>query len=652
MTEPQILWEPGDIEDTAIGRYRSWLHERYGVDSLVDYAALWEWSVADADRFWSSIWEFFDVQADGEPAPALDERSMPGARWFPNVSVNYAERALSPLWPDDATALISHNQTGRTAELSYGELRDQVARARAGLLRLGVQKGDRVAAVLPNIPETVVAFLATASLGAVWSLCPPEFGTKAILDRLQQIGPTVLLVVDGYRYGSKEVDVSGEHRRLRAGLPSVKAAVLVSSLHPDRPAQDDMVTWNELVEKSAPLEFERVSFDHPLYILYSSGTTGLPKSIVHGHGGMLLTHLKDGALHLNLDLGDRFFWYTTTGWMMWNTVVSGLLSGATIVLFDGNPVHPDLGTLWRLAAQEKVTHFGVSASFLIACRSQGLDLQSVGDLTAIRFVGSTGSPLPPTGYEWVYENFGSSVQLGSISGGTDVASTLVGSSPMTPVWSGEISCRALGIPIDSYDADGNSVVDTDGELVITGPIPAMPVALYNDADGSRYHTTWFDKYPNIWRQGDWITITHRGSVLISGRSDATLNRGGVRIGTAEYYSVLEARPEIGDSLIVHLDDPETGHGHLVLFVVAATDVDDDALRKIASETIRATLSPRHIPDLILVAPEIPRTTTGKKLEVPVKRILHGADPRDVANPNTMANPQSLAYYQHALTPTT
>jgi acetoacetyl-CoA synthetase len=649
MSTPTVLWEPGETGATQIGRYIAWLQARGHLGAPVDYDRLWEWSVADPDRFWLSIWQFFDIKADGDRRPVLADTTMPGATWFPGVRLNYAEHALTHDRPGEAMAVIAHNQTGRARQLTYGQLREQVARARTGLRALGVRRGDRVAANLPNITETVIAFLATASLGAVWSSCPPEFGTKAVLDRLQQIEPTVLLVVDGYTYGDKTVDLRGDHADLRAGLPSVRTTVLVSSVFPDTDSPSELLPWRELLAESGPLEFDRVPFDHPLYVLYSSGTTGLPKPIVHGHGGMLLTHLKDGALHLDVTEGDRLFWYTTTGWMMWNTVVSGLLSGATIVLFDGNPVHPDLGTLWRLAAQERITHFGVNAAFLMGCRAHEVEPRALGDLSALRFIGSTGSPLPPAGYTWVYEQVDGRVLLGSVSGGTDVCSMLVGSSPMTPVWSGEMSCRALGVPVDSFDDQGRSVVDTDGELVITGPIPAMPVGLYNDTDGTRYRSTWFDTYPGIWRQGDWITLSSRGSAVISGRSDATLNRAGVRIGTAEFYAVLDVRPEIADSLVVHLDDPDTGHGQLVLFLVAAdTHGSEEELRKLAADAIRTNLSPRHVPDRIFIAPAIPRTTTGKKLEVPVKRVLQGADPATVTGPGTLADPDSLAYYRTVL----
>jgi acetoacetyl-CoA synthetase len=546
-------------------------------------------------------------------------------------------------------ALIAHNESQCSPQqLTFGELRDQVARTRTGLRALGVRPGDRVAAYLPNTAETVIAFLATASLGAVWSSCPPEFGTRAVIDRFGQIEPTVLLVVDGYTFNGKTFDLRPEYEALRDGLPTVTTTVYVPSVFDDGPPEHG-VAWSELLAATGPLEFDRVPFDHPLYILYSSGTTGRPKPIVHGHGGMLLTHLKDGALHLNVTGGDRLFWYTTTGWMMWNTLVSGLLGGATIVLYDGNPISPDFGTLWRLAEADAITHFGVPAAFLMGCRTFQLDPSAFGDFAALRFIGSTGSPLPAEAYKWVYDHFDSRVLLGSVSGGTDVCSILVGSSPMTPVWPGEMSCRALGVPVDAFDPQGDSVVDADGELVITGPIPAMPVALYNDTDGLRYRSTWFDTYPGIWRQGDWITITSRGSAVISGRSDATLNRGGVRLGTAEFYAVLDVLPEIDDSLVIHLDDPATGHGQLILFIVPHDRAHPETeLHQIAKQALRNNLSPRHIPDRIIIAPEIPRTRTLKKLEVPVKRLLQGADPATVTSPGTLANPDSLAFYRPAL----
>ncbi|MFE2998732.1 acetoacetate--CoA ligase [Nocardia sp. NPDC059246] len=642
---PRMLWEPDPSRITEIGRFMTWLRSHGELTDSIDYEQLWEWSIADPNRFWTHLWHFFGVRADGTPAPALADATMPGARWFPNVGLNYAEHALTHDQPDTTLAIIAHGQRGPSRRLTYGDLRNQVARAQEGLRRLGVGRGDRVGGYLSNTPETVIAFLATAGLGAVWSVCAPEFGTGAVLDRLSQIEPKVLIAVDGYVYGGAVIDRRDELAAIRAGLPSVTTMVRLPSLFGDEPDLENTMSWAEFVAHPGLLNFDRVPFDHPLYVLFSSGTTGSPKPIVHGHGGMLLTHLKDGALQLNVRPTDRFFWFTTTGWMMWNTVVSTLLTGATIVLFDGNPSHPDLSALWRLVASDRITHFGASAAYLTACRKAGIQPGDSGDLSALRFIGSTGSPLPVTAYDWVSEQLGPHVQLGSVSGGTDVCSLLVGSSPLSPVWSGEISCRTLGVPVDSFDADGRPVREAEGELVVTGPIPGMPVALYGDTDGSRYRATWFDTFPGIWRQGDWITITDRGSAVISGRSDATLNRGGVRIGTAEFYSTLEQLPEIADSLVVHLEDSDTGHGELVTFIVP-TDPDDSTvdLHQLVRDTVRSALSPRHVPDRIISAPVIPRTLTGKKLEIPVKKILQGAAPKSVASPDSLADPHSLEFF--------
>src|SRR5581483_1443619 len=502
------------------------------------------------------------------------------------------------------------------------ELRDQVARARAGLQRLGVGRGDRVAAYLPNIAETLVAFLATASLGAVWSSCAPEFGTRSVVDRLRQIDPKVLLAVDGYRYGDKDVDRRNEVAAIRAELPSLEATVAVPYL--GNGGIPDAVSWSDLVAAPGELAFDAVPFDHPLYILFSSGTTGLPKPIVHGHGGILVEHLKVLGLCSDIGPADRFFWFSTTGWMMWNYLVSGLLVGAGVVLYDGNPGWPDVSELWRLAAETGVTWFGASAPFLLSCRKEGLRPGAELDLSAVRAVGSTGAPLPVEGFHWVYEAVGKDLVLSSCSGGTDVCSAFVGAVPVLPVRAGEITCRYLGAKVEAYDETGRSLVGQQGELVVTAPMPSMPVGFWGDSDGSRYRAAYFADFPGVWRHGDWITISDHGSCVISGRSDATLNRGGVRLGTAEFYSVVESLPEVADSLVVHLEDPEGGPGDLILFV-ALTDgrTLDDALTKRIATELRTNLSPRHVPNRIHQVAAIPRTLSGKKLEVPVKRILTG-----------------------------
>jgi acetoacetyl-CoA synthetase len=644
----RTLWEPPDDvgERSRIGRYIRWLEAERGLGFATDdYATLWRWSVTDLDGFWRSIWDHFQLDSATLVGAALADDRLPGARWFPGVELNYAAHALRS--EPDGPALVARSQSRGRVELSMADLRDQVARCRAGLVRLGVGRGDRVAAYLPNIPETVVALLATASLGAIWSSCAPEFGTRSVVDRLRQIEPVVLLAVDGYRYGAKAVDRGREVAAVRAELPSLRATVTVPYLADDPGAArlDDSLTWDELLAEPAELVFEDVPFDHPLYVLYSSGTTGLPKPIVHGHGGILLEHHKVLALHNDLGPGDRFFWFSTTGWMMWNYLVSGLLVGATPVLFDGDPGYPDLGALWQMAAEEGVTFFGTSAPFLLACRKAGVEPGAVADLAALRAVGSTGAPLPAEGFVWVYEAVGGDVLLSSVSGGTDVCTAFVGGCPLVPVRAGEISCRYLGARVEAFDDAGRSVVGEQGELVITAPMPSMPVGFWGDADGSRYRAAYFERHPGVWTHGDWITLFPDGACTITGRSDATLNRGGVRMGTAELYAVVESLPEVADSLVVHLEDPAGGPGRLLLFVspAAGARLDDD-LRSRLVTALRTELSPRHVPDEIHEVPGVPRTLSGKKLEVPVKRILAGADPDVAASRGSLANPEVLDAY--------
>jgi acetoacetyl-CoA synthetase len=627
----------------------AWLGRDRGL-SFVDYEQLWSWSVDDLEGFWGSIWDHFELQAATPPDRVLADPRMPGARWFPGATLNYALHALQG--PPDAPAIVARSQTRGPIELSTGELADQVARCQAGLERLGVGPGDRVAAYLPNIPETVVAFLACASLGAVWSSCAPEFGTRSVLDRFQQIEPIVLLCVDGYRYGAKVVGRAAEVATIRAGLPSLRAVVTVPYLDPSARADgDDVVTWDELLADGAsarnpgqPLDPVPVPFDHPLYVLYSSGTTGLPKPIVHGHGGILVEHYKTLALHCDLGPGDRFFWFSTTGWMMWNFLVSGLLVGATVVLFDGDPGHPDLGALWELAGDVGVSYFGTSAPFLMACRKAEVEPAAVADLSALRSVGSTGAPLPPEGFRWVYEQLGDAVLLSSVSGGTDVCTAFVGGCPLVPVRAGEISCRYLGAKVEAFDEASEPVIGSQGELVISQPMPSMPVGFWNDEDGTRYRAAYFERHPGVWTHGDWITVYEDGSCRITGRSDATLNRGGVRMGTAELYSVVESNPAIADSLVVHLEDedPDGGPGRLVLFVALVNGAElDDKLRSSLAAALRSELSPRHVPDEIHAVPGIPRTLSGKKLEIPVKRILSGVPPDTAASRGSLANPDTL-----------
>jgi acetoacetyl-CoA synthetase len=657
-----VLWAPpADVADhSRIGRYLRWLEEHRGL-SFAGYHELWEWSVTALDAFWTTVWEYFDVgppvvpSSTPAPAPALAERAMPGARWFPTARLNYAAHLLREAGADDALAVLARSQSRGPVDLTAGELRRQVARARAGLARLGVGRGDRVVAYLPNVPETLVAFLAAASLGAVWASCAPEFGTRSVLDRFTQIDPKVLLTVDGYRYGAKAVDRTAEVAAIRAGLPNLSATVAVPYFDPDGAAAAifGAITWDELLSGEEPLAYEAVPFDHPLYILYSSGTTGLPKPIVHGHGGILLEHLKQLAFSLDLGPGDRFFWFSTTGWMMWNLLVSGLAVGSALVLFDGDLAFPDLSALWRLAEETGTTYFGASAPFLMACRKAGLEPAKACDLSPVRGIGSTGAPLPPEGFRWVYEAVTTDAQLNSVSGGTDVCSAFVGACPMLPVREGRISGRALGAKVEAFDAGGRPVIGEQGELVITEPMPSMPVGFWGDADGSRYRSAYFEDFPGVWRHGDWIVIDDDGSCVISGRSDSTLNRGGVRLGTSEFYSVVESLPEVADSLVVHLEDRAgegIGMGELLLFVVPAegVDVDADLKARIAGE-LRRSLSPRHVPDAIHAVSGIPRTLSGKKLEVPVKRILTGTPTDVAASRGALANPDSLEDFERLAT---
>ncbi len=639
--DAEVLWEPAaDVRtSTRIGAYLAWLERTRGL-RFDDYEQLWRWSVEDLDAFWASVWEFFEVIAHHPYSRVLSSHEMPGTVWFEGALLNYAEHCLRT--SGDGAALISHSQSRPPLTLSFDELRLEVARVRAGLQRLGVQRGDRVAAYLPNIAETVVALLACASLGAVWSSCAPEFGRRSVVDRFAQIEPVVLLAVDGYRYGSKDIDRRDDLAAIRAELPSLRHTVLLPYL--DSAAQlPDALTWDSLRGEAGPLEFEPVPFDHPLYILYSSGTTGLPKPIVHGHGGILVQHLKSLALQGDMGPGDRFFWFSTTGWMMWNKLVSGLLVGAAVVCFDGDPGHPDLGALWRLAEEGGITWFGTSAPYLMACRKQGLRPGADHDLHALRVVGSTGAPLPVEGFHYVYDAIGRDLLLSSISGGTDVCTAFVGGCPMVPVRAGEISCRYLGARVEAFDDTGHPVIGSQGELVITAPMPSMPVAFWGDSDGSRYRAAYFDVYPGVWRHGDWITITDRGSCIITGRSDATLNRGGVRIGTAEFYSVVEGMEQVLDSLVVHLEGDEGNPaGELLLFVVPAPDVAaDDALRAAITREVRTALSPRHVPDAIEFVEAIPRTLSGKKLEVPVKRVLMGTPAEQAASRDALVRPDAL-----------
>jgi len=632
VAAPPILWTPTPdrIAAATITRYREWLNETRGL-ALEGYGDLWQWSVDELEGFWASIWEFFEVQASEPYERVLTTRAMPGANWFPGARLSYAEHVFRGR-ADGEVAIRHASELRPLDEWTWGELRARAGAVAGALREAGVVAGDRVAAYLPNIPETVAAFLGCASIGATWSSCAPEFGVRSVVDRFAQIEPKVLLTVDGYRYGGKDFDRSETIAALQSELPTLERTLVLPYLAGG--------AW-ELVP--AELEFAQLPFDHPLWVLYSSGTTGLPKAIVHGQGGILLEHLKKLRLHLDARGGDRLFWFTTTGWMMWNFLVGGLLSDASIVLFDGNPAHPDLATLWDLADAAGITSFGTSAGFIAACQKEGIEPRAGRDLTRLDSVGSTGSPLAPEGFDWVRDRLGEDVWLFSTSGGTDVCTAFVGGVPTLPVYRGELQARALGAKVEAWSEDGDPLVGEVGELVITEPMPSMPLYLWGDEDGSRYRESYFSTFPGVWRHGDWIEITERGTAIITGRSDATINRGGVRMGTSELYRTVLALDEILDALVVDL--PRGEGSRMTLFVVLRDGtILDDSLEAEIRRRIREDCSPRHVPDAVLAAPEIPRTLSGKILEVPVKRLLMGAPPAEVASRDSLANPEALDWF--------
>jgi acetoacetyl-CoA synthetase len=630
---PPIVWTPSDerIGSATITRYREWLNERRGL-RLESYDDLWRWSVGELEDFWASIWEFFEVAASEPYERVLASRQMPDADWFPGARLSYAQHVFRDRRDDDV-AIRHASELRPLGEWTWGELRASAGAVAAVLRESGVTAGDRVAAYLPNVPETIAAFLGCASIGATWSSCAPEFGVRSVVDRFAQIEPKVLLAVDGYRYGGRDFDRRDALAALQRELPTLERTLVLPYL-----AGGD---WD--LEPSE-LEFAQLPFDHPLWVLFSSGTTGLPKAIVHGQGGILLEHLKKLRLHLDARPGDRLFWFTTTGWMMWNFLVGGLLSEASVVLFDGNPAHPDLGTLWDLADAAGITCFGTSAGYVAACQKAGLAPREGRDLSRLDSVGSTGSPLSPESFDWVREKLGEDVWLFSTSGGTDVCTAFVGGVPTLPVYRGELQARALGAKVEAWSEDGRPLVNEVGELVITEPMPSMPLYLWGDEDGSRYRESYFSTFPGVWRHGDWIEITDRGTAIITGRSDATINRGGVRMGTSELYRSVLSLDDVLDALVV--DVPQGDGSRMTLFVVLREGVAlDDGLEAEIRRRIRDDCSPRHAPDEVLAAPEIPRTLSGKILEVPVKRILMGDSPAAVASRDSLANPASLAYFE-------
>ncbi|MBK6007764.1 acetoacetate--CoA ligase [Ramlibacter ginsenosidimutans] len=645
VQEGTVLWTPSaeQVQATRLAEYQRWLAQERGL-RLDDYPSLWQWSVDELDSFWRSVWDFFEVQADGAPVPVLGSRQMPGARWFPNTRLNYAEHVFRNA-TDQRPAIVARSEAG-VREVSWRELQDQVGALAARLRALGIQAGDRVAAYLPNQPETVVAFLACASIGAIWSSCATDMGPSVVLDRLQQIEPRLLLASDSYRYNGKTHDRAAVVGDLLRALPCVRTVIHVPGPLAQERVVDwrDRMDWRAAIAEPAELRFERLPFDHPLWIVYSSGTTGLPKAMVHGHGGIVLTHLKTMALQHDVRPGDRMMFLGSTGWIVWNLQVGALLLGATVVLYDGNPAWPDAQALWRFVDEQGVTLLGCGAAYLANCMKEGVRPGEFARFERLRAINSTGSPLPIEAYLWVYAAVKKDLWLASISGGTDIASGFVACAPSLPVTAGEIQCRELGVAAYAFDEGGHAVVDEVGELVVTQPMPSMPLFFWGDAQGQRYRESYFETFPGVWRHGDWIRFTGRGTAVIYGRSDSTINRFGIRMGTAEIYRVVEELPEIRDSLVVDLE--YLGRpSFLALFVVLQPGhALDEALKKKVLAQIRTKASARHVPDQVYAIAEVPRTLTGKKMEVPVRKLLLGAAPGKVASADAMANPASLDFF--------
>ncbi|WP_438294921.1 acetoacetate--CoA ligase [Streptomyces sp. HUAS TT7] len=646
--QPAPLWQPDSdrIAAARITRFQVWAAERYGAPAEGGYPALHRWSVAELDTFWQAVAAWFDIRFSSPYTAVLADRTMPGAQWFPGATLNYAEHALrtaeDPARADDP-ALLHVDETHSPVETSWSALRAQVGSLAAQLRALGVRPGDRVSGYLPNVPQAVTALLASAAVGAVWTSCAPDFGARSVLDRFQQVEPVVLFTVDGYRYGGKEHDRTDVVAELRRELPTLRAVVHIPLL--GTPAPEGTLEWSALTSDEVEPVFEQVPFDHPLWVLYSSGTTGLPKAIVQSQGGILLEHFKQLGLHCDLGPEDRFFWYTSTGWMMWNFLVSGLLTGTTVVLYDGSPGYPDTGAQWGVAERTGATLFGTSAAYVMACRKAEVHPSRDFDLSRVKGVATTGSPLPPDGFRWLHDEVREDLWIASVSGGTDVCSCFAGAVPTLPVHIGELQAPCLGTDLQAWDAQGRPVIGEVGELVVTNPMPSMPIRFWNDPDGSRYRDSYFDMFPGVWRHGDWITLTDHGSVIIHGRSDSTLNRQGVRMGSADIYEVVERLPEIRESLVIGLEEPDGGYWMPLFVHLAEGAVLDEALRTKIKQAIREQLSPRHVPDEIIEAPGVPHTLTGKRIEVPVKRLLQGTALDKAVNPGSVDNLDLLRFYE-------
>jgi acetoacetyl-CoA synthetase len=626
MSDRKLLWKPGEemLKNANLTTYMKSV-------GFSDYSSLWKWSVENVDEFWESLLSYFDIIYDGSYQKAATG-AMPHVKWFEGISLNFAEHVFRKS-NNHSPAIIWGSETIEPREISWKELKEKVAAFAYYLKQEGVRPGDRVAAYLPCIPEATIAFLAANSIGAVWSSCSPDFGTQSVVDRFLQIEPKVFIGVSSYTYQGKTYDKLPVIEEIVEQIPSIRSTVVVGQ-----------ESWNEAIKHTnVTLSFERLPFSHPIWILYSSGTTGLPKAITHSHGGILLEHLKYLTFHNDLHEGERLFWYTTTGWMMWNYAQGVLLCGATAVLFDGHPGYPTLNRLWEFCEKAKVNHFGTSAGFLLACRKSNIQPSSF-DLKDLRSIGSTGSTLPEEGFEYVYEHISKDVWLTSMSGGTDVCSAFVGGNPLWPVYSGEIQSRALGCSLEAWDDDGKPVTGEVGEMVITKPMPSMPVYLWNDKDFSKYEDSYFSTYPGVWRHGDWIEVTDHEGIVIYGRSDATLNRGGVRIGTSEVYRAVDKVEEVQDCMIICVEKAG-GKFYMPLFVILKPGYKlDEELKKKINHTLKEEYSPRHVPDEIVEVTDIPYTISGKKTETPIKKILMGKDPEKVINKGALRNPESMTFF--------
>lgn len=646
IVEGTLLWQPSPqrLERARMTRFLAWLSEHRGL-KFNDYHALWQWSVDEVEAFWGALWDYYAIPHSTPYTRVLAERKMPGTRWFEGARLNYAECMLRHARPGKA-AIAFESELVPYTEVTWDRLAADVAALAATLRRMGVVEGDRVVAYMPNIPQTIVALLAVTSIGAIWSSASPDMGHISVIDRFRQIEPKVLLAVDGYRYGGRDFDRRGVVAEIAQALPSMTNVILVPYLDPSARADayQGGMGWAEAVGSPATLEFAQVPFDHPLWVVYSSGTTGMPKPIVHGHGGTVIEAIKGTDLHLDVGSEDRFLWFSSTNWIVWNLLVNTMNVGATVLQFDGNPGYPDMSRLWKFAERAGATFFGASAAYIAQCMKAGIEPRAITDVSRIRAIGSTGSPLPVDGYRWVYEKINADILLASISGGTDPGAAFVGACPILPQYAGEMQCRCLGAAIYAYDDGGRALTDEVGELVCALPMPSFPLYFWNDHDGKRYFESYYDTYPGVWRHGDWIKITPRGGAIIYGRSDSTINRHGIRMGSAEIYRVVEAVPEVADSLVVDLEYLGR-ESWMPLFVVLREGAQlTDELRERIKGRVRADLSARHVPNDIFAIPEVPRTLNGKKLEVPIKRLLLGQALEKVVNRDSMVNPASLAWF--------